>query len=107
MELHESLVQDVEGVTVSIVDAQGRQEIWRAHYVVGCDGGRSMVRKALGIKYGGEAQLMNVFLAGLFTAVHLRVPDMYKKYRRAPPRLDVHGGQSRRASGDDLAQRRR
>ncbi len=102
-----SLVQDVEGVTVSIVDAQGRQEIWRAHYVVGCDGGRSMVRKALGIKYGGEAQLMNVFLAGLFTAVHLRVPDMYQKYRRAPPRLDVHGGQSRRASGDDLAQRRR
>ena len=69
-----------QGVTVTIADAQGREETLRARYVVGCDGSRGMVRRALGIKYGGEAQLMDVFLAGLFTAVHLRVPDMYQKF---------------------------
>jgi hypothetical protein len=39
-----------------------------------------MVRRALGIKYGGEAQLMNVFLSGLFNSIHLRIPDLYPKF---------------------------
>jgi hypothetical protein len=72
-------------VTVTAIDHTGREQddgeqTWRARYVVGCDGGRSLVRRALGIKYGGEAQLMDVFLAGLFTAVHLRIPDLYPKF---------------------------
>jgi 2-polyprenyl-6-methoxyphenol hydroxylase-like FAD-dependent oxidoreductase len=97
----QSFLQDADSVTVSVVDAQGRAETWRARYVVGCDGSRGITRKALGINYGGEAQLMDVFLAGLFTAVHVRVPDMYPKFvghRRAEPR---------RTPGDDLAQRPR
>jgi 2-polyprenyl-6-methoxyphenol hydroxylase-like FAD-dependent oxidoreductase len=76
----QSFLQDADSVTVSVVDAQGRAETWRARYVVGCDGSRGITRKALGINYGGEAQLMDVFLAGLFTAVHVRVPDMYPKF---------------------------
>lgn len=72
----ERLVPDKDGVTV--VAKNG--EVWRARYVVGCDGSRGLVRRSLGIKYGGEAQLMNVFLSGLFTAVHLRIPDLYPKF---------------------------
>jgi 2-polyprenyl-6-methoxyphenol hydroxylase-like FAD-dependent oxidoreductase len=90
-----SLSQDDEGVTVVTIDhtgpeqtgleqtgreQTGREQTWRARYVVGCDGGRSMVRRTLGIKYAGEAQLMDVFLAGLFTAVHLRIPDLYPRF---------------------------
>ncbi|WP_433169300.1 rifampin monooxygenase [Kribbella sp. CA-247076] len=44
------LSQDDDGVTVELAD--GTQE--RARYVVGCDGGRSTVRKLLGIGFPGE-----------------------------------------------------
>jgi 2-polyprenyl-6-methoxyphenol hydroxylase-like FAD-dependent oxidoreductase len=56
-ELH-GLIQDAEGVTATV----GAAEI-RADYLVGCDGGRSIVRKALGIGFAGEThdtQLMAV-----------------------------------------------
>jgi 3-(3-hydroxy-phenyl)propionate hydroxylase len=42
------LAQNAEGVTV--VSSQGRH---RADYVIGCDGGRSTVRKSLGIEFEG------------------------------------------------------
>ncbi|MHA7264313.1 rifampin monooxygenase [Arthrobacter sp. TMN-37] len=44
------LHQDAEGVTVNSTD--GMQ--LRARYLVGCDGGRSMVRKTLGVAFPGE-----------------------------------------------------
>ncbi|HEY6737602.1 MAG TPA: FAD-dependent monooxygenase, partial [Actinopolymorphaceae bacterium] len=44
------LSQDDEGVTVDLAD--GAQE--RARYLVGCDGGRSTVRKLLGVGFPGE-----------------------------------------------------
>jgi 3-(3-hydroxy-phenyl)propionate hydroxylase len=42
------LEQDADGVTV-----QTEREALRAEYVIGCDGGRSTVRKALGIEFEG------------------------------------------------------
>jgi 2-polyprenyl-6-methoxyphenol hydroxylase-like FAD-dependent oxidoreductase len=75
-----AFVQDEDGVTVTLQAGDGVEEPLRARYLVGCDGGRSLVRKTLGIKYGGEAQLMDVFLAGLFTSIHLRIPDLYPKF---------------------------
>jgi 3-(3-hydroxy-phenyl)propionate hydroxylase len=42
------LEQDADGVTV-----QTEHETLRADYVIGCDGGRSTVRKALGIEFEG------------------------------------------------------
>jgi 2-polyprenyl-6-methoxyphenol hydroxylase-like FAD-dependent oxidoreductase len=71
-----SFEQDTDGVTFSA----GNGETWRAKYLVGCDGSRGPMRRSLGIKYGGEAQLMDVFLSGLFIAVHLRIPDLYPKF---------------------------
>jgi 2-polyprenyl-6-methoxyphenol hydroxylase-like FAD-dependent oxidoreductase len=43
------LVQDDTGVDVQLADGQSL----RAEYVVGCDGGRSLIRKAAGIEFPG------------------------------------------------------
>jgi 2-polyprenyl-6-methoxyphenol hydroxylase-like FAD-dependent oxidoreductase len=42
-------VQDDDGVDVELADG----ELMRARYLVGCDGGRSVVRKAAGIEFPG------------------------------------------------------
>ena len=44
----ESLRQDDDQVELSIVNAQGSAEVLRARYVVGCDGGSSLVRRLMG-----------------------------------------------------------
>ncbi|WP_371563498.1 rifampin monooxygenase [Streptomyces canus] len=44
------LEQDAEGVTVELADGQQL----RSRYLVGCDGGRSTVRKLLGVAFPGE-----------------------------------------------------
>jgi len=44
-----SFTQDAAGVDVKLADGQ----TWRAGYLVGCDGGRSLVRKAAGIEFPG------------------------------------------------------
>jgi 2-polyprenyl-6-methoxyphenol hydroxylase-like FAD-dependent oxidoreductase len=49
--------QDDEGVTVELANqgvADGGGERLRARYLVGCDGGRSTVRKRLGVGFPGE-----------------------------------------------------
>lgn len=49
-----NLSVDHSGVTVEI-DHKGRSETMRARYVVGCDGARSVVRKAIGQKLSGDS----------------------------------------------------
>lgn len=44
------LEQDAESVTVELADGQQL----RSRYLVGCDGGRSTVRKLLGVAFPGE-----------------------------------------------------
>ncbi|MFI6319523.1 FAD-dependent monooxygenase [Nonomuraea sp. NPDC050556] len=53
------LTQDAEGVTVELKDAPSR----RAAYVVGADGIKSAVRKALGSPYPGRSVLKSIMLA--------------------------------------------
>ena len=49
--------QDESGVTITLSDGQPL----RAHYLVGCDGGRSLVRKLAGIDFpGAEATTSNL-----------------------------------------------
>ncbi|MFI0983379.1 rifampin monooxygenase [Streptomyces sp. NPDC021093] len=52
------LSQDDEGVTVDLTD--GTQ--LRARYLVGCDGGRSLVRKQIGVDFPGEPATVETML---------------------------------------------
>lgn len=49
------LSQDDTGVTVSTVSGQGESHSLRGLYLAGCDGGRSSVRKLLGIGLSGHS----------------------------------------------------
>ena len=49
-----AFVQDAEGVTATMTDAAGTQRRVRCQYLVGCDGGRSPTREALGIGFAGK-----------------------------------------------------
>lgn len=55
----EGLVEDETGVAVELVDG----ELLRGEYVVGCDGGRSAVRKAVGIAFVGWDPTTSYLLA--------------------------------------------
>ena len=52
--------QDTQGARVTI-EKDGTSEVWEADYVVGCDGGHSLVREQIGIPRSGHDfdQLMN------------------------------------------------
>ena len=52
-----SFTQDPDGVTAELEDASGARERIRAQYLVGCDGGRSLVRESLGVGMVGTAAL--------------------------------------------------
>jgi 2-polyprenyl-6-methoxyphenol hydroxylase-like FAD-dependent oxidoreductase len=54
-----SLRQDAKGVTARVQTAGGTQEM-RAAYLVGCDGGASLVRRELGIELSGEGNLLGL-----------------------------------------------
>ena len=56
----ESFEQDFSGVTAHVRTAGGATESIRAAYLVGCDGGSSTVRRQLGIKLTGEANLLQL-----------------------------------------------
>jgi len=65
----ESFQQDEQKVTAKIVNVQtNKDETVEADYLVGCDGGRSNIRRALGIQYEG------VFSQGMNVAVLFRSP---------------------------------
>ncbi|WP_165984170.1 FAD-dependent monooxygenase [Streptomyces sp. YIM 98790] len=64
------LAQETEGVTVEVSGPAGIHRL-RARYLVGCDGGRSTVRKAAGFDFPGTAATMEMFLADL-SGVRLR-----------------------------------
>jgi 2-polyprenyl-6-methoxyphenol hydroxylase-like FAD-dependent oxidoreductase len=57
--------QDAGGVTTTVRTADSATETIRSAYLVGCDGGSSPVRQALGIRLHGEANLRG-FRQGLY-----------------------------------------
>ncbi len=56
----ESFTQDAAGVTAVVRNGNGSSSTIRAAYMVGCDGGSSTVRRQLGIKLSGEANLLQL-----------------------------------------------
>jgi 2-polyprenyl-6-methoxyphenol hydroxylase-like FAD-dependent oxidoreductase len=65
----ESFSQDAQKVLADIVDRKtDRHETIAADYLVGCDGGRSNIRRALGLQYQG------VFSQGMNVAILFRSP---------------------------------
>jgi 2-polyprenyl-6-methoxyphenol hydroxylase-like FAD-dependent oxidoreductase len=58
------LSQDDEGVTAELAD--GTQ--LRSRYLVGCDGGRSTVRKLLGVGFPGESSTVDTLLGAMTLA---------------------------------------
>lgn len=65
----QSFQQTSDGVIATIIDVNsGKEEIVEADFLVGCDGGRSNIRRGLGIKYEG------VFSQGQNVAVLFRSP---------------------------------
>jgi 2-polyprenyl-6-methoxyphenol hydroxylase-like FAD-dependent oxidoreductase len=77
----ESVEQDADGVTLTAANgADSRNMCWRVQYLVGCDGGRSMVRQALGIKYSGEAGIEQKYLGGRMFSTYARAPALYRNF---------------------------
>ncbi len=69
-----SLEQDESGVTARTTTKNG-DVIYRAKYVVGCDGGASPVRKQLGIKLRGEGNLLHLRQALYYSEeLYSRIP---------------------------------
>ena len=58
-----SLSQDAEGATAHVRHAGGAVQDIRAQFIVGCDGGASVVRKQLGIQLRGEGNLLRLYQA--------------------------------------------
>src|SRR6185312_16082233 len=75
----ERVTQQADGVQLTAVRA-GATQNWRAEYLVGCDGGRSPVRRSLGIRFSGEAGLEQQYFGGRMFSTYVRAPELYQKY---------------------------
>ena len=73
-----------EGVEVTLVDESGHQLTARCDYLIGCDGGPSLVRKKLGIKFAGEAYREQAYAGGLTASTFIRAPELYQGIVRRP-----------------------
>ena len=55
----------------------GSHQSFQASYLAGCDGPRSLIRKTLGIEYGGEGKRERDFMGGQMHAIHVKAPGLY------------------------------
>src|SRR5262249_32728151 len=70
----------IEAEAVGDGAQKGARERWRAQYLVGCDGGRSFVRRSLALRYHGFAELGEPHYGGRMIATHVRAPTLYKEH---------------------------
>ncbi|MFF0204045.1 rifampin monooxygenase [Streptomyces sp. NPDC005017] len=78
------LSQDEEGVTVALADGTSLRSRW----VVGCDGGRSTVRKLLGVAFPGEPSRVETLLGEMkVTASQEELTAVMAEVRRTQGRF--------------------
>jgi 2-polyprenyl-6-methoxyphenol hydroxylase-like FAD-dependent oxidoreductase len=63
--------------------ASGRRETLSGAYIVGCDGGQSVIRRGLGIRYSGEVPQEQAYGSGATVSTHLRAPAVYDLIRQS------------------------
>ncbi|MFI6128558.1 rifampin monooxygenase [Micromonospora sp. NPDC051141] len=88
------LAQDDDGVTVELADGQRL----RTRYLVGCDGGRSTVRKLLGVGFPGEPARSETLLGEMAVGVSpeeiaarvAEVREIDRRFLVAPVGVGVH-----------------
>lgn len=74
-----SFQQDDGFTTAHAVDLDTGEEIlFRARYLVGCDGGKSMVRKSIGAQYQGDAVIQRV------QSTYIRAPKLIELMQAEP-----------------------
>jgi 2-polyprenyl-6-methoxyphenol hydroxylase-like FAD-dependent oxidoreductase len=74
-----ALRQDTDGVEISAVRLGDDTPVkLRAAYAVGCDGARSLVREAVGLKLEGIGREDRHFFGGQMLSIYLRSPGMYE-----------------------------
>lgn len=77
----ENFEQDADGVRLTAVsEVDGTTQTWQAQYLVGCDGGRSLIRRTLGIKFRGEAGLEQRYFGGRMFSTYVRAPALYRDF---------------------------
>lgn len=80
------LSQDEDGVSVELADGSRL----RARYVVGCDGGRSVVRRGLGVGFPGEPSTVETLLGDMeLTEDPATVTAVVEEVRRTQLRFGV------------------
>ncbi|MFD3698413.1 rifampin monooxygenase [Streptomyces sp. NPDC058646] len=85
------LSQDADGVTVDLAD--GTQ--LRSRYLVGCDGGRSTVRKLIGVGFPGEPATVETLLGEMeVTADPQTIAAVVEEVRKTELRFGVAPGES-------------
>ncbi len=77
-----SFTQDGEGVTARIAGAGGEETV-KARYLVGADGGRSFVRRALNVGFPGESLDVRFFVAD--TVLEGLDPDVWHNFNAFKP----------------------
>lgn len=76
--------QDADGVTVTVRTPQGIEQI-RTPYLLGTDGGRSVVRKKLGVSFEGYTHEERWLLVGTSVSFQQYIPDLaYVNYISDP-----------------------
>jgi 2-polyprenyl-6-methoxyphenol hydroxylase-like FAD-dependent oxidoreductase len=71
--------EDADGITVE-AESAGARESWRAQYLAGCDGGRSLVRRSLALRYHGFATLDSPQYGGRQNATYFRAPTLFRDH---------------------------
>jgi 2-polyprenyl-6-methoxyphenol hydroxylase-like FAD-dependent oxidoreductase len=77
------VAQTAEGVTIEAERVDGGDVTIEVDYLAGCDGGRSAVRREIGLQFAGETVNGMDFMGGPMMVAHLRAPSFYRTVRHA------------------------